>query len=83
MRAVQVSRAEALTFQVVAFLEGRDGAAPTADLVDHFQPRVPAAQMPLFRQLLKQVASLRRQADGRKLWALKPEYVADTSAAGA
>jgi DNA excision repair protein ERCC-6 len=82
---MQVSRAEELTSQVVAFLEAHDGAAPTAELVDHFQSRVPAARMPLFRQLLKQVAALRRHPDGRKLWTLKPEYVADAmaSAAGA
>ena len=50
-----MSRAQELTAQVVSFLEARNGAAPTTDVVDHFQPRVPAAQMPLFRQLLKQV----------------------------
>ena len=55
--APQVGRAQELTAQVVSFLEARDGSAATADLVDHFQPRVPAAQMPLFRQLLKQVRS--------------------------
>ena len=53
---LQVGRAQQLTAQVVSFLEARDGSsAATADLVDHFQPRVPATQMPLFRQLLKQV----------------------------
>ncbi len=40
---------------MVSYLEANDGSAATADLVDHFQPRVPATQMPLFRQLLKQV----------------------------
>ena len=71
--------AKELSAEIVAFLEGQDGQAATPDIVGHFQPRVDSRQMPLFRQLLKQVAALQRQPGGHKLWVLKPEFVTDTA----
>lgn len=72
--------AKDLSADIVAFLAGHDGQAATPDIVGHFQQRVDSRQMPLFRQLLKQVAALqRRPSGGHKLWVLKPEFVPDTA----
>ena len=72
--------AKDLSSDIVTFLEAHDGRAATPDIVGHFQQRVDSGQMPLFRQLLKQVASLQRERGTTlKLWVLKPEFVPDHS----
>jgi hypothetical protein len=48
----------------VSFLEARGGGATSEALIEHFEPLLPARQMPLFRQLLKQVARLQKQPGG-------------------
>lgn len=69
-----VERAQLLAAQVASFLEARGGSAASDELVAHFQPSVGAAQLPLFRGVLKQVAQLQRRPGGGKAWVLKPEY---------
>ncbi|KAL6779652.1 hypothetical protein ACKKBG_A13170 [Auxenochlorella protothecoides x Auxenochlorella symbiontica] len=71
--ATLASGPQRLASAVVQFLEGLGGSAPSAALVEHFQETLPAAQLPLFRGVLKSVATLRRR-DGAKLWVLKPEF---------
>jgi DNA excision repair protein ERCC-6 len=66
--------AQVLLAQLVSFLSAQGGTAPSAVLVDHFQPLVGAGQMPLFKQLLRQVAALQRGRQGAKQWVLKEEY---------
>eukprot|EP00798_Chlamydomonas_sp_ICE-L_P016205 gene16205-22369_t len=59
---------------IISFIETSEGGeVPSATLVDHFRHQVGESQMPLFRQLLKQVASLKRRQSGG-VWVLKPEF---------
>ena len=69
-----VEQAQLLAAQIASFLEARGGAAPSDDLVQHFQSAVGAAELPVFRGVLKQVAALQRRPGGGKQWVLKPEY---------
>ena len=56
----QVEEAHALSQRVISFLEAGGGSADSQGLIGHFAPSLSAAQAPLFRQLLQQVARLRR-----------------------
>jgi hypothetical protein len=60
--------------RIVAFLESSEGQADSQAVIQNFAPSLPAAKAPLFRQLLQQVASLRRSAGGGKAWVLRPEF---------
>ena len=75
----QVEEAHAMSQGVIAFLEATGGSADSQGLIAHFAPSLSAAQAPLFRQLLQQVAKLRRSPTepGRKCWVLRPEFVSD------
>jgi DNA excision repair protein ERCC-6 len=68
------ARARALAERVAAWLAARGGAAPTADVVATFGAAVSAADLALFRGVLRQVAVSRRGAGGTKVWALKAAY---------
>ena len=68
---------------LVSFLESQGGSAPSSLLVAHFRDRVPPAGMPLFRQLLNQVARLQRSraaggqgagGGGGGVWLLRQEF---------
>lgn len=69
-----VEQAQLLAAQIASFLEARGGAAASDELVQHFQATVGAAQLPVFRGVLKQVAALQRQPGGGKQWVLRHEY---------
>jgi DNA excision repair protein ERCC-6 len=69
------SEAGRLAAEIVAFLEARNGTAESAVLIQAFQGHVPAAKMPVFRALLKQLAVLQTQpGGGTKVWRLRPEF---------
>lgn len=74
---MQVEEAHELSQQIVAFLEGTGGHANSDTVIQQFAPSLSAAKAPLFRQILQQVASLRRDASGGKFWTLRPEFVTD------
>ncbi len=63
-----------LAAQIASFLEARGGAAASDELVQHFQSTVGAAQLPVFRGVLKQVAALQRRPGGGKQWVLRQDY---------
>ncbi|PRW57121.1 CHROMATIN REMODELING 8 [Chlorella sorokiniana] len=69
-----VEEAQLLAAQVASFLEACGGAAASDELVQHFQSTVGAAQLPVFRGVLKQVAALQRRPGGGKQWVLRPDY---------
>lgn len=73
--AAQMREAQSLTQRICQFLESAGGSAPTPDIIAHFGDTVPQSRMALFRQLLKQVSTLKR-VDGAKAWVLKNEYQA-------
>ncbi|KAK6143955.1 hypothetical protein DH2020_020775 [Rehmannia glutinosa] len=51
----------------------RGGSASSASIVDHFKDRIPSKDLPLFKNLLKEIATLERNPSG-SYWFLKPEY---------
>ncbi|KAL4452053.1 hypothetical protein ABPG75_007715 [Micractinium tetrahymenae] len=76
-----LDQAQQLAAQVASFLEARGGSAGSDELVQHFQASVGAAQLAVFRGVLKQVAQLQRRGAG-KSWVLRPEYASGRGAAG-
>lgn len=75
--ALQVEEAHELSQRIVAYLEEAGGQADSHAVIQHFAPSLPAAKAPLFRQLLQQVASLRRDPSAGKIWVLRPDFVTD------
>ena len=69
--------AQRITRDLVQYLQRHGGSARTADIVAQFRS-VGEQHAALFRQLLKHLAILEKDADGSKRWALKPEFVSDT-----
>ncbi len=69
--------AQQITKDLVQYLNGHGGSAPSAEIINHFR-HVGERHAALFRQLLKHLATLQRTADGSKLWTLKPEFVPDS-----
>jgi DNA excision repair protein ERCC-6 len=78
--APEVAQARTLAERIAAFLRERGGAAPTADVVARFRREVGAADVAVFKGLLRQVAELQRRRGG-KVWALRPEFVGAADAA--
>eukprot|EP00878_Enallax_costatus_P006983 GHUV01007317.1.p1 GENE.GHUV01007317.1~~GHUV01007317.1.p1 ORF type:complete len:897 (+),score=297.88 GHUV01007317.1:405-2693(+) len=77
------SAAFQLAGQIVSFIQGAGGAADSELLLAHFREVLRDADMPLFKQLLRQVAKLQPVANGGsekgggyKVWVLKDEYAA-------
>ncbi|EIE27594.1 hypothetical protein COCSUDRAFT_34894 [Coccomyxa subellipsoidea C-169] len=73
----EVEEAHELSQRIVAYLEEAGGQADSHAVIQHFAPSLPAAKAPLFRQLLQQVASLRRNPSAGKIWVLRPDFVTD------
>jgi DNA excision repair protein ERCC-6 len=63
-----------LAAQIVSFLNSVGGSAASDLLVAHFRALVSEREMPLFKQLLRQVATLQRQRSGVRVWMVKPEF---------
>lgn len=64
---------EVLIRQICTFLQQRDGVSDSATIVQHFKDRIPAKDLPLFKSLLKEIATLQKNPNGSS-WILKPEY---------
>ncbi|KAJ4954603.1 hypothetical protein NE237_011386 [Protea cynaroides] len=65
---------EVLIRQICTFIQQRGGRTPSASIVQHFKDRVPSADLALFKNLLKEIASLEKDSNGSS-WVLKPEYI--------
>lgn len=67
--------AVALGAQIVEFIQAAGGASTSDSLVTYFGRALQPSQMPLFKQLLRQVAKLQPAATGSgKVWVLlKPQ----------
>ncbi|XP_075093846.1 LOW QUALITY PROTEIN: DNA excision repair protein CSB [Nicotiana tabacum] len=68
-----VVQPEVLVRQICTFIQQRGGKTNSASIVDHFRDRVPSKDLPLFKGLLKEIATLDKQPSG-SFWVLKPEY---------
>lgn len=68
-----VVQSEVLVRQICTFIQQRGGKTNSASIVDHFRDRVPSKDLPLFKNLLKEIATLDKNPSG-SFWVLKPEY---------
>ncbi|KAM7501478.1 hypothetical protein LguiB_000382 [Lonicera macranthoides] len=64
---------EMLIRQICTFIQKRGGRTDSASIVQHFRDRIPSKDLPLFKNLLKEIATLEKNPDGSS-WVLKPEY---------
>ncbi|KAF8006362.1 hypothetical protein BT93_K0608 [Corymbia citriodora subsp. variegata] len=64
---------EILVRQICTFLQQRGGSTDSATIVQHFKDRIPSNDLPLFKSLLKAIATLEKDPNG-SVWILKPEY---------
>lgn len=64
---------EILIRRICTFMQQRGGSTDSSTIVQHFKDSIPQKDLPLFKNLLKEIATLRKDTDG-KLWILKPEY---------
>ncbi|KAF6154756.1 hypothetical protein GIB67_032368 [Kingdonia uniflora] len=64
---------EVLIRQICTFLQGNGGHTSSAIIVRHFKDRIPSNDLPLFKSLLKEIATLKKDRNG-STWVLKAEY---------
>lgn len=64
---------EVLIRQICTFMQQRGGSTNSASIVQHFRDRIPTKDLPLFKNLLKEIAVLEKNPNG-SVWVLKPEY---------
>ncbi|XP_006643635.1 DNA excision repair protein CSB isoform X2 [Oryza brachyantha] len=64
---------EVLIRQLCTFIQQHGGSANSTSITEHFKNRILSKDMLLFKNLLKEIATLQRGADGAT-WVLKPEY---------
>ncbi|EEF32549.1 DNA repair and recombination protein RAD26, putative [Ricinus communis] len=64
---------EILIRKICTFIQQRGGITDSATIVNHFKDRILEKDMPLFKNLLKEIATLEKDPNG-KVWVLKPEY---------
>lgn len=64
---------ELLIRQICTFIQRRGGRTSSVVIVDHFKDRIPSKDLPLFKNLLKEIATLEKNPHG-SYWVLKPEY---------
>ncbi|KAM7257912.1 hypothetical protein ACFE04_013653 [Oxalis oulophora] len=65
---------EVLIRRICTFMQERGGATDSARIVGHFKDTIPPSDLPLFKNLLKEVATLEKKPNG-SVWVLKPEFV--------
>lgn len=64
---------EVLIRQICTFLQQKSGSVTSAIIVEHFKDRIPSKDLPLFKSLLKEIATLHKEPSGSR-WVLKAEY---------
>nr|XP_048336772.1 protein CHROMATIN REMODELING 8 [Ziziphus jujuba var. spinosa] len=64
---------EVLIRQICTFIQQRGGSTNSASIVQYFKHRIPAEDLALFKNLLKEIAVLEKSPNG-SVWVLKPEY---------
>jgi DNA excision repair protein ERCC-6 len=64
---------EVLIRQLCTFIQKEGGSVASSHVVNQFRDRISNRDVPLFRQLLKQIAVLQKGPQESK-WVLKPEY---------
>lgn len=64
---------EVLIRQICTFLQQRGGRSDSSSIVQHFKNRIPSTDLALFKNLLKEIATLEKGPNGSH-WILKPDY---------
>ncbi|KAK4492466.1 hypothetical protein RD792_003275 [Penstemon davidsonii] len=64
---------EVLIRQICTFIQRNGGSTSSASIVGHFKERIPTKDLPLFKNLLKEIANLEKSPGG-SYWVLKPDY---------
>lgn len=64
---------EVLIRQLCTFIQQNGGSASSTSLTEHFKNRIQPKDMLVFKNLLKEIATLQRGAGGAT-WLLKPDY---------
>ncbi|XP_024016473.1 protein CHROMATIN REMODELING 8 isoform X3 [Eutrema salsugineum] len=64
---------EVLIRQICSFVQQRGGKVDTTSIVNHFRDRVSSEDKLLFKNLLKEIATLRKD-ENTSFWVLKSEY---------
>lgn len=64
---------EVLIRQICTFIQQKGGRTSSAIIVGHFKDRIPSKDLPLFKNLLKEIAMLEKSTNG-SYWVLKPDY---------
>ncbi|TKY52752.1 CHROMATIN REMODELING 8 [Spatholobus suberectus] len=64
---------EVLIRQICTFLQQRGGSSDSASIVQYFKGRIPSKDLALFKNLLKEIATLHKGLNGSN-WVLKPDY---------
>uniref|UniRef100_A0ACD5VAZ4 Uncharacterized protein n=1 Tax=Avena sativa TaxID=4498 RepID=A0ACD5VAZ4_AVESA len=64
---------EVLIRQLCTFIQQNGGSASSTSLTEHFKNRIQPKDMLVFKNLLKEIATLQRGAGGAA-WVLKPDY---------
>lgn len=70
---VSRSQPEVLVRQISTFMQQRGGSTDSSTIVQHFRERIPSEDLPLFKNLLKEIAVLEKNLGG-SVWVLKQEY---------
>lgn len=65
---------EVLIRQICTFIQQKGGRTSSANIVGHFKDRIPSKNLPLFKNLLKEIAMLEKTPHG-SYWVLKPDYL--------
>lgn len=64
---------EVLIRKICTFIQQKGGSTNSGSIVQHFKDRIPSKDLPLFKNLLKEIATLEKDPNGSS-WVLKPEY---------
>ncbi|WVZ71859.1 hypothetical protein U9M48_020391 [Paspalum notatum var. saurae] len=64
---------EVLIRQLCTFIQQNGGSASSTSITEHFKSRIQSKDMLLFKNLLKEIATLQRGSSGA-MWVLKPDY---------
>ncbi|CAL4977231.1 unnamed protein product [Urochloa decumbens] len=64
---------EVLIRQLCTFIQQNGGSASSTSITEHFKTRIQSKDMLLFKNLLKEIATLQRGANGA-MWVLKSDY---------
>ncbi|KAK8938445.1 putative chromatin-remodeling complex ATPase chain [Platanthera zijinensis] len=64
---------EVMIRQICTFLQQKGGRSDSASITHHFKDRIQSKDLPLFKSLLKEIATLEKDSSGAR-WTLKPDY---------